>query len=90
MALQFLDKGNGRPIWILVNKPYEAVHLAMFFWCLLQEVDGERVDGECFSFHFEEVDGAGWRMILLPIRPNWPACPKKGRLWSGSWGHKSP
>ena len=29
----------------------------------------------------------GWRMILLPIRPNWPACPKKGRLWSGSWGH---
>ena len=22
-----------------------------------------------FSFHFEEVDGAGWRMILLPIRP---------------------
>ena len=40
VALQFLDKGNRRPIWILVNKPYEAVHLAMFFWCLLQEVDG--------------------------------------------------
>ena len=45
--------------------------------------------GDCVSFHFEEVDGAGWRMILLPIRPNWPACPKKGRLWSGSWGAKS-
>ena len=25
-----LDTGNRRPIWILMNKPYEAVHLAMF------------------------------------------------------------
>ena len=63
VALQFLDKGNKRPIWILVNKPYEAVHLAMFFWCLLQEVDGKRVDEECFSFHFEEVDGEVWKMF---------------------------
>ena len=29
VALQFLDTGNRRPIWILMNKPYEAVHLAM-------------------------------------------------------------
>ena len=33
-----------------MNKPYEAVHLAMFFWYLLKEVDGERVDGDCVSF----------------------------------------
>ena len=46
-----------------MNKPYEAVHLAMFFWCLLQEVDGERVDEECFSLHVEEVDGEVWMMF---------------------------
>ena len=47
----------------MMNKPYEAVHLAMFFWCLLQEVDGERVDEECFSLHVEEVDGEVWMMF---------------------------
>ena len=30
---------------------------------MLQEVDGERVDEECFSLHVEEVDGEVWMMF---------------------------
>ena len=42
VALQFLDTGNRRPIWILMNKPYEAVHLAMFSGvCLRRWMGGE-------------------------------------------------
>ena len=51
VALQFLDKGNRRPIWILVNKPYEAVHLAMFLVFASGGGWGE----------------SGWRMLLLPL-----------------------
>ena len=44
------------------------------------------MDGDCFSFHFEEVDGAGWRMILLPIRPKLASLSEERRAFGSVIG----
>ena len=57
---------------------------------MLQEVDGERVDEECFSLHVEEVDGEVW-MMFSPT--NWATkmakLPVKG-LWVWLLGTQTP
>ena len=64
-----LDKGNRRPIWVLMNKPYKAVHLAHVFWfCLRRWMGGGWMEIVSPST-LRRWMGAGWRMILLPIRP---------------------
>ena len=76
-----LDKENRRPIWILMNKPYEAVHLAMFSGiCLRRWMGGEWMEIVSPSTlrRWMGPDG-GW--FSFQSGQNWPACPKKGLVW---------